>query len=76
MLKKENYSLRLFRILALLLLFVSPSVYADWVTATVNAETYPEAIAVNPATNKIYVANHNSGNVTVIDGNADTVLQP
>jgi YVTN family beta-propeller protein len=28
----------------------------------------PTAIALNPATNTIYVANHDSNNVTVIDG--------
>jgi DNA-binding beta-propeller fold protein YncE len=30
---------------------------ADFVTATDNAGRYPRAIAVNPVTNKIYVAN-------------------
>jgi YVTN family beta-propeller protein len=30
--------------------------------------TVPTAIALNPATNTIYVANHDSNNVTVIDG--------
>ena len=29
---------------------------------------FPQAVAVNPATNKIYVANEGSSNVTVIDG--------
>jgi YVTN family beta-propeller protein len=41
-------------------------------TTTVNAYAkFPVAVAVNPVTNKIYVANHwngVSGNVTVIDG--------
>jgi DNA-binding beta-propeller fold protein YncE len=39
---------------------------------------YPQAIAVNPATNRIYVANSDWG-VTVIDGNTDatvTVVDP
>ena len=35
-------------------------------TLTVGAN--PVAVAVNPATNKIYVANQNSNNVTIIDG--------
>jgi len=30
--------------------------------------TYPRAVAVNPTTNEIYIANKNSNNVTVIDG--------
>ena len=37
-------------------------------TATVAAGTHPYAVAVNPVTNKIYVANYGSANVTVIDG--------
>ena len=41
---------------------------ADWVTATVAAGYGPNAVAVNPVTNKIYVANYVSDNVTVIDG--------
>ena len=40
---------------------------AQTVNATVAAGSYPIAVAVNPATNKIYVANQ-GGNVTVIDG--------
>ncbi len=32
----------------------------------------PSAVAVNPVTNKIYVANFNSANVTVIDGATNT----
>jgi YVTN family beta-propeller protein len=37
-------------------------------TTTVAAGTEPIAVAVNPVTNKIYVANYRSDNVTVIDG--------
>jgi YVTN family beta-propeller protein len=37
-------------------------------TTTVNVGTTPGAIAVNPVTNKIYVANTGSATVTVIDG--------
>ena len=46
-------------------------------TTTVAAGTEPLAVAVNPVTNKIYVANRRSGNnVTVIDGatNATTTV--
>ena len=45
----------------------------------VGVGTKPYAIAVNPATNKIYVANNASGNVTVFDGatfTATTVADP
>jgi len=38
------------------------------VTTTVTAGTNPRSVAVNPVTNKIYVANFFSANVTVIDG--------
>ncbi|TAF99839.1 MAG: hypothetical protein EAZ43_15085, partial [Betaproteobacteria bacterium] len=45
-------------------------------TTTVTAGTNPNAIAVNPVTNKVYVANLNSNDVTVIDGttNATTTV--
>lgn len=36
------------------------------ITSTLNAGTWPNAVAVNPVTNKVYVANENSANVTVI----------
>ena len=46
------------------------------VIATVPAGNGPGAVAVNPVTNKIYVANGTSNNVTVIDGatNATTTV--
>ena len=37
-------------------------------TTTVAVGTFPCAVAVNPNTNQIYVANFGSNNVTVIDG--------
>ena len=38
-------------------------------TTTVSRrDSIPCAVAVNPVTNKIYVANYSSNNVTVIDG--------
>ena len=50
--------------------------HAQSVTATVPVGTLPVAVAVNPVTNKIYVANQNTANVTVIDGatNATTTV--
>ena len=55
---------------------IVPRAAADSVGATVAAETNPIAMAVNPVTNKIYVANFNSSSVTAIDGtdnSTDTV---
>src|SRR5207253_1560647 len=53
------------------LLFMKP-VLGQRVTATVAAGAASRAVALNPATNKIYVANANSNNVTVIDGATNT----
>ena len=52
------------------------SARADTETTTVPTGTAPGAVAVNPVTNKIYVGNRSSGNVTVIDGatNATTTV--
>ena len=47
------------------LTFSPPAGRAQTVTATVNVGSIPAALAVNPVTNKIYVA---SGPITVIDG--------
>ena len=41
---------------------------AQTLITTVTAGSYPVAIAFNSATNKIYVVNQSSNNVTVIDG--------
>jgi len=56
--------------LLLPLLFVPNAqiVRADSSLGNVAANIGPIAVAVNPVTNKIYVANYNSANVTVIDG--------
>jgi YVTN family beta-propeller protein len=59
-------------VLIVIVFLVSAPLYADWVTDTVSAGVGPWAICVNPNTNKIYVANDNSGNVTVIDGATNT----
>ena len=58
---------RFFLLLALLAV-TAVSASADWVTTTVAVGTYPWPLAVNPVTNKIYVANFSTNNVTVIDG--------
>jgi YVTN family beta-propeller protein len=45
-----------------------PPAAADTAVSTVSAGSSPGAVAVNQATDKIYVANQGSGTVTVIDG--------
>ena len=44
------------------------------VVATVPVGTWPDGVAVNPTTNRIYVANCDSNNVSVIDGATNTVV--
>src|SRR5258706_16455269 len=46
------------------------SAHAQTAIATVGVGTGPSYVAVNPVTNKIYVANYNNipGKVTVVDG--------
>jgi YVTN family beta-propeller protein len=46
--------------------------HAQSITATVTAGTSPSAVAVNPVSNRIYVANTASNTVTVIDGATNT----
>ena len=57
---------------ALLLLGWPMRGYSQTPVATVGAGTNPNAVAVNPVTNKIYVANQGSPNLTVIDGATNT----
>ena len=63
----------------LVLLLAAQPLQAQTVTTTIRAGTVPYAVAVNPVTNKIYVANDGSNNVTVIDGatnSTTTVTDP
>src|SRR5208282_3838279 len=52
--------------LAGLLALTCPSAQAQTVTATVPVGSDPTSVAVNPATNQIYVANSGSNTVSVI----------
>ncbi len=64
-------------IAVLALLTASLPTAAQTLVTTVTVGAYPVAIALNPSTNKIYVVNQNSNNLTVIDGatyNTSTVL--
>src|SRR5260370_21438350 len=57
---------------ALLLLSWPMRGYSQTAVTTIEAGTNPFAAAVNPVTNKIYVANRGSNTVTVIDGATNT----
>ena len=50
------------------ILFAITLANADWVTDTIATGTNPRAVAVNPVTNTMYVANFGSATVTVISG--------
>jgi YVTN family beta-propeller protein len=54
--------------LQLSLIFNLPLANAQSVMATIGVGNGPRAPAINPVTNKIYVANASSNNVTIIDG--------
>src|ERR1051325_2635070 len=62
--------------IALLMLFVCSTKQSaqsgTFTTANVAVGLGPTALAVNPLTNKIYVANGDSGDVTVINGTDDS----
>src|SRR5260370_18572144 len=71
--RKNNQSLIEMAALAFIAVAIgSIPAQAQSVTTTVAAGTNPLRIAVNPVTNKIYLANHNSNNLTVIDGATNT----
>lgn len=57
-----------------LFLWSAVAVQAQAVVATVAVGTQPARVAVNATTNRIYVTNQNSNNVSVIDGNTNAVL--
>src|SRR5258708_20793740 len=59
---------------ALLLLSWPMRGYSQTAVTTIEAGTNPFAAAVNPVTNKIYVANRGSNTVTVIDGAKNTTI--
>ena len=48
----------------------------DTVLTTVNAENHPSAVAVDPVTNRVYVTNNGSSDISVINGANDTIITP
>ena len=52
--------------------FTTAPVWADAVIATIPAGNFPSTIALNPVTNRIYVTNEGTANITVIDGATNT----
>ena len=62
-------------LVALAILLLPAAAAAQTATTTVGVGTGPEAVAINPITNKIYVANYGSNNVSVIDGATNTTTK-
>ena len=52
---------------------IAATVITPTVVATVPAGNQPQDVGVNPTTNRIFVANYDGGNVSVIDGASNTV---
>ena len=77
MIKQEYVGIRknlfLAVIVCALMMIGVGSARAQTVVATVSVGSPPAAVAVNPVTNRIYVANA-GGNMTVIDGATDTSI--
>lgn len=61
-------------LLCLVLVSAGQRLQAQGVVATDTVGTYPAGIAVNPASNTIYVTNHDSNTVSVINGANNTVI--
>src|SRR5437016_2377507 len=67
---EKGAAARVSRFLCVLVLLLWTAMEAPAQTVEVGAS--PVAVAVNPVTNKIYVANANGSSVTVIDGATNT----
>jgi YVTN family beta-propeller protein len=62
----------LFFLLAVSFLLTALPLFGQYVQATITVGSNPVAISVNPASNKIYVANEYDNTVSVIDGNSNS----
>ena len=58
----------------LALILAAPPACAQSVVATPGVGSEPFAIAVNPVTNMVYVANYSGASITVIDGATNAVV--
>src|SRR5437879_1326592 len=63
---------KMIQLLFLILCNTLSGAHAQTVAATVSVGVIPWKIAVNPITNKIYVANEDSNTLTVIDGETNS----
>ena len=61
-------------LVALLLLLLPLFASAQWLETTIAVGDGPIALVYNPINNKVYCANDNSSNVTVIDGATNAVI--
>src|ERR1700722_12750126 len=61
-------------LLAAALIFLSTVAAAQSFTVAVGVQSAPLAVALNPTTGQIYVANNGSGSVSVISGATETVV--
>ena len=61
-------------VVSLVLMGAAGTLMAQTVVATVTVGIDPWDVGVNPTTNKVYVANFNSSNVSVIDGPTNDVV--
>src|ERR1044072_5619186 len=50
------------------------NVFGDSVISTISVEKFPQAIVFNPSNNNIYVANRDSGTVSIIESTNNTVI--
>jgi YVTN family beta-propeller protein len=62
-------------IVVALFMFAGGAAHGQSTTANIPAGTHPLAVAVNVATNQIYVANQGSNDVTAIDGKTNIATQ-
>jgi YVTN family beta-propeller protein len=58
------------------MLFIAAPAHAQSVTATLSDANESHGVAINPVTNKIYLADDSGGTLTVIDGATNAISSP
>lgn len=53
---------------------IAPVLAAQGIIGSINVGSFPHVATVNPTTNRVYVANANGGDISVIDGSTKSVL--